>query len=143
MQLWYRTGNCHHGWHDNNWKTSFFYYSKLQQPWSIWSQTRKKMGGSGVWMQSNCISVKGINVYLDKKKQTKNMSFKIPYKIKRELYGKLSCKKKRDIGILHDKQAFTILLHSPKKHDNLYCKSGIYYLREHFLQWLKNNWRIF
>lgn len=27
-------------------------------------------------------------------KQTKNMSFKIPYKIKRELYGKLSCKKK-------------------------------------------------
>lgn len=29
-----------------------------------------------------------------KKKQTKNMSFKIPYKIKRELYGKLSCKKK-------------------------------------------------
>lgn len=97
MQLWYRTGNCHHGWHDNNWKTSLFYYSKLQQPWSIWSQTRKKMGGSGVWMQSNCISVKGINVYLDKKKQTKNMSFKIPYKIKRELYGKLSCKKNRNI----------------------------------------------
>lgn len=27
-------------------------------------------------------------------KQTKNMSFKIPYEIKRELYGKLSCKKK-------------------------------------------------
>lgn len=26
-------------------------------------------------------------------KQTKNMSFKIPYKIKMELYGKLSCKK--------------------------------------------------
>lgn len=58
------------------------------------AKQEKKMGGSGVWMQSNCISVKGINVYLDKKKQTKNMSFKIPYKIKRELYGKLSCKKK-------------------------------------------------
>lgn len=47
-------------------------------------------------MQSNRISVKGINVYLDKKKNPKqtNMTFKIPYKIKRELYGKLSCKKK-------------------------------------------------
>lgn len=146
MQLWYRTGNCHHGWHDNNWKTSFFYYSKLQQPWSIWSQTRKKMGGSGVWMQSNCISVKGINVYLDKKKpkQTNKKTWALKFHIK--LKG--NCMesyhvKNRNIGILHDKQAFTILLHSPKKHDNLYCKSGIYYLREHFLQWLKNNWRIF
>lgn len=31
------------------------------------------------------------------------MSFKILYKIKRELYGKLLCKKKRDIGIIYDK----------------------------------------
>lgn len=85
-------------------------------------------------MQSKCISVKGINVYLVKRK--KNMSLKF------HINSKGNCMesyyvKKEDIGILHNRQAFTIFLHSPEKHDILYCKSGIYYKREHVLQWLK------
>lgn len=118
----------------SNWKLQSWVTSKQQE--NIFFSTilnfssheafeakqEKKWVGSCVWMQSKCISVKGINVYLDKRK--KNMSFKIPYKFERKLYGKL-CKKrkkkKEDIGILHDKQAFTIFLHSPEKHDILYC----------------------
>lgn len=38
-----------------------------------------------------------------------------------ESYVKKRKKKKEDIGILHDKQAFTIFLHSLEKHDILYC----------------------
>lgn len=38
-----------------------------------------------------------------------------------ESYVKKRKKKKEDIGILHDKQAFTIFLHSLEKHNILYC----------------------